>query len=333
MTQLRYILFIVLLNFASFLQAQSTVLRAAIDIGSGGAKLRVAEVDKDANALIKVVHVQQFPVLFQDELSTSKTLSPTIMAEGILAIQKAIQTACAFNIDGVVLIGTSPFRLAMNSDEFAQDIQQKTGYTVHVIDQKLEAKLAFQAALGATRLNEKSVVVIDVGGGSTQLISKSSNGLFHIHLSQNGSGPFRDHIIASIQKRNLKETSTPNPISRRDAQKAELYAQTCASKIDKYIRCTLGLRTTTVVGVGNVFRGIAAQLQEKNSCTLSNLSSFVQNAIGKSDAQLGNNQFSKVELSNAIFVLGYMKKLNIKHIQIVDVNNADGALTYIPFWR
>jgi hypothetical protein len=39
-----------------------------------------------------------------------------------------------------------------------------------------------------------------------------------------------------------------------------------------------------------------------------------------------------VEVSNAILALGFMEGLQIDEMQIIHVNNADGALIYQPFW-
>jgi exopolyphosphatase/guanosine-5'-triphosphate,3'-diphosphate pyrophosphatase len=168
----------------------NTVIRAAIDIGSGGPKLRIAEVDLTTNRIIKILHVEQYPVIFQESVSKGgdQTLDAEIMLQGILAIKEAIALAKSFKTEGLVMIGTSVFRNAANGQQFANVIYSEVGLPVHILDQELEAKLAFQAVLAKTSLNSEDLVVWDTGGGSTQFIGVK-DGLYLIDQSNERSGP------------------------------------------------------------------------------------------------------------------------------------------------
>ena len=53
----------------------------------------------------------------------------------------------------------------------------------------------------------------------------------------------------------------------------------------------------------------------------------------KDDQQLGGGDYANVLTTNSILVLGYMQELNIKQMQALDINNADGALLYNDFWQ
>ncbi len=317
------------------LASQNThVVRAAIDIGSGGPKLRIAEVDLATNKIVKILQIKQYPVIFQEYLSqnSNKTLSPEIMHQGIGAIKDAVALANSFAVEGIAVIGTSVFRNAVNGEQFAQNIRMETGLQVHVLDQDLEGKLAFQAALAKTSVDNENLVVWDIGGGSTQFIEMTIKDSFRILGSDEGSGPFRDFIIESIQKRNLTAYRSPNPLSFEHAKKAESHASSLSSKIDPDLRNKICKPTTTVIGVGSVFgRGIAPLLG-KNLFKLEDLKIAVSQLIGKNDKELGGD-FASIEVSNVLLVLGFMKGLDIDHMHIIDVNNADGALVYKPFWE
>ncbi len=54
---------------------------------------------------------------------------------------------------------------------------------------------------------------------------------------------------------------------------------------------------------------------------------------GKTDADLPGGSLAEVVVTNPLLIVGYMQGLNIKQIEIVNVNNADGALTYPPYWQ
>lgn len=319
------------------LTAENTniVIRAAIDVGSGGPKLRIAEVDLTANKIIKVLHVQQYPVIFQESLSrgSDKTLNAEIMLQGIQAIKHAITVAKLFKAEGIVMIGASIFRNALNGEQFAQDIHSEVGLPVHILDQELEGKLAFQAVLAKTSIKSENLVVWDIGGGSTQFIG-INDGSYLIDGSNEGSGPFRDFIIESIQRRDIKEYRSPNPISQEQANLAKAHAADLSMKVDQVFRDKLRDLKVEVVGVGSVFgNGITALMPGKNPFTIEDLTAAVHKLVGKSDIDLGGGGFACIEVSNALLALGFMKGLDIKQISIIDVNNADGAIVYKAFWE
>lgn len=314
--------------------AKNIVIRAAIDIGSGGPKLRIAEIDLTTNKIVKILHKKQYPVIFQNSLSKSsdRTLNAEIMLQGIQAIKDAIEVANAFNTAGIVMIGTSVFRNATNAEAFANAIYSEVGLKVHVLDQELEGKLAFQAALTNININRENLVVWDIGGGSTQLISMNERDYLVYGINE-GSGFFRDFIIESIQGRNIKEYRSPNPISQEQAILAEAHAFDLAMKVDRVFKEKLRESSVSVVGVGSAFGGIASLMNKKVSFTFEDVTTTVQKHIGKSDRDLGGGDFACIEVSNALLALGFMKGLDIKQISIMDVNNADGAMTYKPFWK
>ena len=319
------------------LMAQNTnIIRAAIDIGSGGPKLRVAEVDLTTNKIVKILYVKQYPVIFQEDLSRSgdSTLSPGIMSKGLNAIKDAIVLAKSYKTEGIVIIGTSVFRNAINGESFANTIHQETGLQVHILDQKLEGKLAFHAVLARMDVNTENLVVWDIGGGSTQFIGTALDGSYLIDGSNEGSGPFRDFIIESIQGRNIKEYRSPNPISHKHADLAEAHAYALSAKVDQIFKNKFRNSATEIVGVGSVFgRGIISLMGGKNSFTIEEFTTVVNTLIGKTDEDLGGGDFACIEVSNALLTLGLMKGLNISQMRILDANNTEGAMVYKFFWE
>lgn len=318
------------------LAAQQQTVRAAIDIGSGGPKLRIAEVDLTNNKIIRTLYTKQYPVIFQESLSQSgdKALSPEIMFQGLQAIKEAVALTKSFEAEGVVMIGTSVFRNAINGDLFANAIQAETGIQVHILNQELEAELAFQATLAKTTANSESLIVWDIGGGSTQFIGIDEDGSYLIDGNGEGSGPFRDFIIESIQSQNVQQCKSPNPLSQEQANLAEDYAFNLSGKVNEFLKNKLFNSSIKIVGVGSVFgKGIKSLMAEKNPFSSQDLRAAVHGLIGKTDADLGGGDFACIEVSNALLVLGFMRGLNIKEMSVLDVNNAEGAMVYKVFWE
>jgi hypothetical protein len=104
-------------------------------------------------------------------------------------------------------------------------------------------------------------------------------------------------------------------------------------RVDQQVKDKIVHPSTKVIGAGSVFGyGINGIMAGKNPFTVEELKTVVEALAGKTDADLGGGDYAFCEGSNAIFVLGYMQTLNINEIQIINVNNADGALLYEPFW-
>ncbi|HSW71912.1 MAG TPA: methyltransferase domain-containing protein [Chlamydiales bacterium] len=307
------------------------MIRAAIDIGSGGPKLRVAEVDVVSSKIVRTILVQSYPVIFQNCLSegSSKMLTTEVMAKGILAIKDAITLANSYESEGIVIIGSSVFRNAKNASSFAEQIFQETNLPVHILDQDLEGRLAFYAALASLNIPAENLLVWDIGGGSMQLTGLDPAGSLFIDRSKIGSGQFRDYIIESIQSLDLQKYKSPNPISHEQAILAELYAMELSRKIEPYFR-----NKPEVIGVGSVIgKGIASYFPGRQTFTIEELSTVAHSLIEKTDAELGGGDYACIEASNVLLLLGLMKGLNIHEIRFLDVNNAEGAMVYKSFWE
>lgn len=315
--------------------ANSMTVRAAIDIGMGGPKLQVAEVDLESNKIIKTLHTQRYFVNFYDSIdqSSSRELSLETMEKGLDAVKNAIKTAHFFDTNGIVAIATASFRSASNGMEFAEIIEKETGVKVHVIDQDLEGRLAFQAALAKTETGAENLIVWDIGGGSIQLVSQGVDGEYLVDSGKEGVGAFNDYIIKNIQSRDPKECKTPNPMSSEDILQAITYARNLSCKVDPAFKAKISQPQTRVVGVGNAFGyGIASMIGKDLFC-LEDSAAATCHLAGKTDVDLGGGDFAFCEGSNVLLAYGFMLGLNISHVQVLHINNADGAIIYKPFWN
>lgn len=329
------VLSLFLLSSTLFATDQDHVIRAAIDIGMGGPKLQVAEVDLNTNKIVKLLHSQRYFVNFYEGISkdNGNRLSAKVMAQGLEAFKSAVNDAHSFKADGIVAIATASFRFASNGLEFAKEIEDKTAIKVHIVDQNLEGKLAFQAALSKIDIQPENLIVWDVGGGSIQFVGIASDGSYLIDCGEEGAGAFNDYIIGNIQCQNIKECNTPNPMSSDDVLRAQTYACSLSQKIDTSISDKLKDPATKVVGAGSVFgHGIAAMVG-KNAFCFDDIAAVVQGLAGKTDAEFGGGDFAFCEGSNIILAFGFMQGLGIEKMCILNVNNADGALIYEAFWK
>lgn len=327
-------LFLFFIFLVSALRADQ-VIRAAIDLGSGGPKIRVARVDLATHKIIEVLQAENYFVPFQEHLARSpdKKLSQEIMAEGLSKIKEAVAIAQSYGAE-ITILGSTFFRRALNGQDFAEQIQSETGVKVHIIDSTLDGELSFKAAIAKLDHPIEEIVVWALGGESIQFIWQTSEGALAMFQSNEGAVAFRNFIIEKLQRRNIQTFKSPNPLAIDHIHQAKAHATALSQKVDQVFKDKLRQSATKVIGVGNGFAiSIKNILSGNNPFTQEELSLVIDQLEGKEDADFGADPAGYIYAPNAILVLGFMEGLHIPQMEYIDVNNADGALLHSPFWE
>ncbi len=141
--------------------------RAVIDVGTNSVKLLVADVDDSVVT----------PVL---EQSRQTRLGEGLYEHGRLAaerIQATVEAAALFanaarekGAQSLRVIATSATRDAANRRELTMAIESAVGSEVEIISGEKEAELAFDGVCTDPRYRRVPVVVLEVGGGSSQIL-------------------------------------------------------------------------------------------------------------------------------------------------------------------
>lgn len=74
-----------------------------------------------------------------------------------------------YEVEHYRAFATSAMREALNGTAIVEQVKQRTGVQIEIIDGKTESELVFSTELGAFIQNDKSYLYVDVGGGSTEL--------------------------------------------------------------------------------------------------------------------------------------------------------------------
>lgn len=97
-------------------------------------------------------------------------LLPGAMERTAGAVSQLLETARRLGSRRVVAAATSAVRDAGNRDEFLTLVRKKTGLAVRVLSGREEAALSYRGVLSGLAVEARSTAVMDVGGGSTELI-------------------------------------------------------------------------------------------------------------------------------------------------------------------
>jgi len=310
-------------------------VRAAIDIGSGATNLKVAKVDPVTNKILVQLYEKSIPVPYQKHLeqSTNETFDRAVMDQGLHAIKGLKEIADTYQVKKVIAVATAAFRQAKNGESFAREIENETGVQVRIINQDDEGILAFRAALAVTPVKPEQAVTWDIGGGSMQLTTLSNEGTYLVEKGKTASIPFKNAVIEKIEHKDNKTVTTPNPMSVDEMKAAIDYASELAGGTDAFIKNKIVDPNVQVLAVGSLFNYGIVPLVDHRTVKQAELENRVMKLAGKTDAELQGGALSEIAVTNPLLVLGYMKGLHIDKVEVLSVNNADGALTYPAYWQ
>lgn len=142
---------------------------SAIDVGSNAIRMVVGSVSPDQDQ-VEVIENIRIPVrLGQDVFSIGHIGEPTMQA-AMDAFLRFHKMADQFEVRQMRAVATSAMREAENSDILIDRIIQKTGIQVEIISGEEEARLVHLAVGKAINLQHKKAVLIDIGGGSIEVV-------------------------------------------------------------------------------------------------------------------------------------------------------------------
>ncbi len=87
-------------------------------------------------------------------------------------------TAADYNADLILAFATSAVRSATNGDEFVEAVYEATQIKVEVIGGIREAELIFKGVQQAVEIGDDPVLIMDIGGGSTEFILGNKHEVF-----------------------------------------------------------------------------------------------------------------------------------------------------------
>jgi exopolyphosphatase/guanosine-5'-triphosphate,3'-diphosphate pyrophosphatase len=143
---------------------------AAIDIGTNAARLLIGEVLVSQSGLqIQKLGYYRSPLRLGADVFGKGKIGATKLKQFIQTMQAFQLLASAHQVTELRAVATSAMREASNNKKVAKEIFQATGLQIEVISGEEEAKLIF-SAFELLHLGQKTqYIVVDVGGGSTEI--------------------------------------------------------------------------------------------------------------------------------------------------------------------
>ena len=191
---------------------------------------RVASIDIGTNTiLLLIAKVEEGKVNPLFEIETVARLGEGVQKNGILlkeAMDRGLQTLAQYlkwcqelEVQKVFTAGTSALREAKNSEDFLNLVKEKLDLPIEVISGEEEAQLSFLAVAKDLGEVKEPILVVDVGGGSTEFILGKGNQISQWISLPLGSVRFTEEFLRS------------DPVQEEEWEKMERKIQGCLVNI------------------------------------------------------------------------------------------------------
>ena len=140
---------------------------AAVDLGSNSFHLQIGRVvDRQIYPLDAVREV----VRLGAGLTSEKRIDRATQAAALEALAKFGERLRGFPRGAVRVVGTNTLRVAKNAPQFLREARAVLGFPIEVISGREEARLIYLGVAHSLPVSAQRRLVIDIGGGSTELI-------------------------------------------------------------------------------------------------------------------------------------------------------------------
>jgi exopolyphosphatase / guanosine-5'-triphosphate,3'-diphosphate pyrophosphatase len=227
---------------------------AAVDCGTNSFRLLVADVDAEAGTLVDVDRRTEIVRLGQGVDATGR-LAPEALERTLAVARFYAALAHEARVERVGVVATSALRDAADDGAFTTGMRELFGVDPQIVSGDLEAALSFEGAAWFLRArgHEGPYLVVDVGGGSTEVVlgegGDDEGGRTGLAARSVDVGSVR------LTERHLhSDPPTPKEIERAWAEVAEALDEVAAA-------VPLG-RARTVAGVAGTVTTITAHALE-----------------------------------------------------------------------
>lgn len=148
---------------------------AAIDIGSNAFRMVVGR--SDGKGSLDIMENLRLPVRLGKDAFSSGFLTPVTMQKAVDAFMHFRNVAEMLGVAQCKAVATSAMREARNGQELIDRIARETGIQLEIISGQEEARLIHLAIRNRLDIQAKTSLLIDIGGGSVEVLLASGNNI------------------------------------------------------------------------------------------------------------------------------------------------------------
>ena len=232
---------------------------AIIDLGTNTFNLLIAEINKENtyNILLET----KYPAKIGKGGINNRTMTADAFERGFAALQTHLDTINQYEVKSIHCFATSAIRSAQNGQDFVDAVKERFDLDIKVIPGSKEAELIFDGVKQVVPIGEEKVMIMDIGGGSTEFIIANKEGVVWKHSFELGAARILDAV---------------NPSEPMQKSEIELTQQMITGKLGLLFDELKKHEITTFIGSSGSFDTIAAMVAAEvhPSLDMSKLTSY-----------------------------------------------------------
>ncbi|MEK6773036.1 MAG: Ppx/GppA family phosphatase [Bdellovibrionota bacterium] len=185
---------------------------AALDLGTNSFLCLI--VEGDSTGIKKIIHDSAQVVRLGQDINKTKMFHPEALKRMDLCLEKFKSIIDKYQVDQVLAMATSAARDAKNKNDFFE-VCKKHKIPVNIISGADEARITYQGAtanIGEGQQTTEKILIVDIGGGSTELILGQGDQILFSQSLNIGCVRLTEQMISQQPVSNVEHVKILNKI-------------------------------------------------------------------------------------------------------------------------
>ncbi len=185
---------------------------AVIDVGTNSIRLIIAEANGNQ---YRILDDEKEPARLGRNMIKTHRLDCEAAEHALTALRRMKQIATGFGVRQIRTVATCAVREADDGKEFCRRVQEEIGLDVQVLSGRQEAEFVFAGVARSFDLEGRNVAVVDIGGGSTEVVLARGNIVEEVYSTPLGAVRVTERFVESPTLDNEQFLQLLRRLSRR----------------------------------------------------------------------------------------------------------------------
>jgi exopolyphosphatase/guanosine-5'-triphosphate,3'-diphosphate pyrophosphatase len=208
---------------------------AVVDIGTNSTRLFVADVSPAGNVV--QLHRESTVTRLGEYVDATGRLGDAPMQRVFATLGRYRERIDELRADATTAVLTSAVRDAANGPEFTAAVRDGFGLEARTIDGGEEAALTFAGATSERPRDGRELVVIDIGGGSTEFVT-GRDGVVDFHVSTQAG------VVRQTERNLPADPPAPEHLQALAAEVQQLFETALPAGVRERVQATVGVAGT-----------------------------------------------------------------------------------------
>lgn len=303
---------------------------AAIDIGTNSLHMVVVKIEPTLPSFTMIAKEKETVRLGDRNLETGE-LKPEVIKKAIACLGRFQELAKSLEAESIIAVATSAVRESPNGRDFIHKVETEIGLNIDLISGQEEARRIYLGVLSGMEFNHQPHIIVDIGGGSTELILGDSQEPRSLTSTKVGAVRLTGEYI------------TTDPISDQEFQYLQAYARGMLERsVEDVLSHLQSNELPQLVGTSGTIETIATiHAKEKMGVvpstlngyqfTLQDLRTWVtrlrrMNNVERAAVSAMPEKRSEVILAGAVILQEVMSLLNVESIVLCERSLREGVI-------